>query len=36
MDAPAYSDLRAALSDVRDDMVDRIRDGIEKRTRGAR
>jgi hypothetical protein len=28
--------LAAALADVRDDMVDRIRDGIEKRTRGAR
>jgi ribosome-associated translation inhibitor RaiA len=29
-------DMAAALADVRDDMVDRIRDGIEKRTRGAR
>lgn len=30
------NDLQAALADVRDDMVDRIRDGLEKRTRGAR
>jgi ribosome-associated translation inhibitor RaiA len=30
------NDMRAALADVRDDMVDRIRDSVEKRSRGAR
>lgn len=30
------NELPAALADVRDDMVDRIRDGMEKRSRGAR
>jgi ribosome-associated translation inhibitor RaiA len=30
------NDLPAAIADVRDDMVDRIRDSVEKRSRGAR
>lgn len=30
------NDMPAALADVRDDMVDRIRDAVGKRTRGAR
>lgn len=30
------NDMAAALADVRDDMVDRIRNGMEKRSRGAR
>lgn len=30
------NDMRAALADVRDDMVDRIRQGMDKRSRGGR